>query len=140
RRMKPLSLLLLLLIAVPLSMAQQPAGRSRTIDAQSGSRGGRGGGGGANGGANRAGQTAADFVAVRQKLLDAETPDLKDFGALVTSANNESTQRKLPSFGENPENTYTPELIAFRQEVYAPLRESPVLREFLRGMVRKAAT
>jgi hypothetical protein len=134
-------------LLLPRAHAQQPpaqqppaGGRPRELSAK----------GGPAGGANRPAAPRTDYAAARQKLLDAaRTPeggaavdpatiDVKDFGALVTAAGDEATRRKLPSFNDNPENNYAPELLAYRREVYGPLRDDPVLREFLRGLARKA--
>ena len=135
----------LLLVLFPCaSAAQTPpgGGRDRNLSAK----------GGEAGGANRPRPARDDYSTARQKLLDAaRTPeggapvdpaslDAKDFGTLVTAANDEASNRKLPSINDSPENNYTPEHLAFRKEVYGPVRDDPVLREFLRTLVRKAAT
>ncbi|HET6163716.1 MAG TPA: hypothetical protein VFG37_08615 [Planctomycetota bacterium] len=133
----------LLLTPCVRAPAQQPGGgRDRNLSAK----------GGEAGGANRPRPAREDYATARQKLLDAaKTPeggapvdpaslDVKDFGALVTAAADEASNRKLPSVNDSPENNYTPEHLAFRKEVYGPVRDDPVLREFLRTLVRKAAT
>lgn len=97
--------------------------------------GGRETGAGGRGRGNAA--PKSDVATARQKLLDAATPDAKDFTELVRAVGDEATKRKLPSTTDNPENNYVPEYFAFRKEVYGPLLENPVTHEFLRGIARK---
>jgi hypothetical protein len=106
--------------------------------AQDGSGGAHGGGRGGRGDGSARPKT--NIATARQALLDAATPDVKDLGSLIQAASDESTKRNLPSFNDNPENNYTPEQTAFRKEVYGPLLENPVTRDFLRGLVKKAQT
>jgi hypothetical protein len=105
--------------------------------AQDGAGGGHGGGRGRGDGSAR---PKTNIATARQALLDAATPDVKDFSSLIQAASDESTKRKLPSFTDSPENNYVPEQIAFRKEVYGPLLESPVTHGFLRDLVKKAQT
>ena len=110
---------------------------SRTI-AQQPPHGGRETGAGGRGRRNAA--PKSDVATARQKLLDAAAPDAKDFNALIQAAGDEATKRKLPATSENPENNYTPELGAFRKEIYGPLLENTVTRDFLRGLAKKASS
>jgi len=98
---------------------------------------GHGGGRGRGDGGAR---PKTNIAIARQALLDAATPDVKDFASLIQAASDESTKRKLPSFTDNPENNYTPEQGALRKEVYGPLLENAVTRDFLRDLVKKAQT
>ena len=86
-----------------------------------------------------AGVPAVDLDSARNAFLATHPPTATAFSALVNSASRESTKRKLPSFMDDPDNTYAPANCAFRVEVYGPLLERPELREFLRSLVRKPA-
>jgi hypothetical protein len=105
--------------------------------AQQSPHGGRETGSGGRG--RRIAAPKSDVATSRQKLLDAEKPDAKDFYALIQAASDEATRRKLSSTTENPESNYTPEYGAFRKEVYGPLLENAVTRDFLRSLVKKPA-
>jgi hypothetical protein len=102
---------------------------------------GRGGGGGGRGGGRGrfGGGATVDLATAQKTLLEKDPPLEKDFSQLVQSAMQESTNRKLPSFMEDPENTYGPEQLSFREEVYGPLRKDPRTRELLRSLARKPA-
>ncbi len=83
---------------------------------------------------NRAGRGAVDWTTARQALLDATPPTETLFSDLLQAVFEEATRRKLPSTMENPDANYSPEYLAFRQEMYGELRERPDLRTFLRGL------
>jgi hypothetical protein len=86
----------------------------------------------------RRGVSPSDVATARQVLLDAASPQERDFDSLIRAAFREATARKLPSITDNPEAQYEPEYLAFRGEIYGELRERPSLREFLRGIARRA--
>jgi len=95
--------------------------------------GGRGRGG-------RGPRTTVDLPTAQKLLLEKDPPEERDFTTLVQAAMQESTNRRLPSFMEDPESTYGPEQRALRAEAYGPLLAEPRTREFLRSLVRRPAS
>jgi hypothetical protein len=83
---------------------------------------------------------ADELADARKKLLESASPEERDFTALIRAVNQESTNRKLPSYADDPESTYGPEQLAFRAEAYGPLRDDPRTREFLRTLARRPST
>ncbi|MBM4013458.1 MAG: hypothetical protein FJ293_00625 [Planctomycetes bacterium] len=87
--------------------------------------------------AGRRGVSPTDVATARQALLDAATPQEREFDSLIRAAFREATARKLASVMDNPEAQYEPEHLALREEIYGELRNRPALREFLRTTARR---
>lgn len=122
-RRAPLVAFLFVALAAAPGAAQADPGERRP------GRGGRG---------RFGGRQAGDVAGARQALLDAETPTDELFTALLSAAFQEATNRTLPSTNEDPDANYSPEYVAFRAEVYGPLRERPATRAFLRRLAARA--
>jgi hypothetical protein len=125
-------------VAVVCALAPQLSAQTLPRERTQQTGGRRGGGFGGFGA--RGARATVDLPTARRLLLEKDPPEEGDFTALVQAAMQESTDRRLPTFMEDPDATYGPEQRAFRAEVYGPLLAEPRTREFLRSLAKRPAT